>query len=156
VKNETAADAILIIGYGNTLRGDDGAGRRLAEELAARNLPRVRTHSVHQLTPELAEEVAVCGAVIFIDACLGCSGDVVSLRPIAPGAPLARVDHVMSPQAVLAYARAAFGSSPKAWLLTIPSENFAVGDSLSAAARASVATALALIERFVDEWSAKQ
>ena len=156
MKGETAADAILIIGYGNTLRGDDGAGRHLAEELAERRLPRVRTRSVHQLTPELAEEVAACGAVIFIDACLGRSSDVASLRPIAPDTPLARIDHVMSPQAVLAYTHAMFGSSPKAWLLTIPGGDFELGESLSTAARAATAAALALIEQFVDEWFAKQ
>jgi len=32
----------LIIGYGNTLRGDDGAGPRVAEAVAGWGLPNVR------------------------------------------------------------------------------------------------------------------
>ncbi len=156
MRDETDGEAILIIGYGNTLRCDDGAGRRLAEELGERKLPRVRVRSVHQLTPELSEDVAACGAVIFIDACLGRSGDVASMRPIAADGPLVAIDHVMSPQGVLAYARAAFGSSPKAWLLTIPGENFEVGESVSAAVRAGAAAALARIEQFLVERAVKE
>jgi hydrogenase maturation protease len=156
VKNETAGGDVLIIGYGNTLRADDGVGRRLVDELAERNMPRVRTRSVHQLTPELAEDLAACGAVIFIDAYLGRTGDTISIRPLSLEGPAAGIDHVMSPQAVLAYARAAFGSSPEAWLLTVPGENFEIGESLSAAARAASAVALTLIEQFAEEWFAKQ
>ena len=152
MKNEAGGEAVLIIGYGNTLRGDDSVGRRLAEELAERKLPRIRTRSVHQLVPELAEDLAGCGAVIFIDACLGRSGDVASIRPIAADGPLVAIDHVMRPQAVLAYARDLFGSSPKAWWLTVPGETFEVGESLSAAARTAAAAALAIIEQFIQEY----
>jgi hydrogenase maturation protease len=147
---ETANDTILVIGYGNTLRGDDGAGCRVAEELAKRQLLRVRTRSVHQLTPELAEDLADCGAVIFIDACLGCPGDNISMHQMATDGPAASIDHVMHPQALLAIARAMFGSSPKAWWLTIPGEDFEIGEKLSAGVREAAASALKLIEQFVD------
>ena len=40
----------LVIGIGNPLRGDDGVGALLAEQAGGR--------SVHQLTPELAAELA--------------------------------------------------------------------------------------------------
>jgi hydrogenase maturation protease len=154
VKDDNPGDAVLIIGYGNTLRGDDGAGRRLAEELAERKLPRVRTLSVHQLTPELAEDLAACGAVIFVDARLGRAGDTVSMCPIAADGSLAAVNHAMRPHALLAYARAMFGTSPRAWWLTVPGEDFEFGESLSAAAMAAAADALALIEQFTkeDQW----
>ena len=115
--NSAPNDTLLVIGYGNTLRGDDGVGRRMAEELAERNLPRVRTRSVHQLTPELAEDLADCGAAIFVDACVGGSGDAFSMRPIEPEGSFVAVEHVMRPQALLAYARAVFGASPEAWWL---------------------------------------
>ena len=58
----------LVIGYGNTLRSDDGAGQIVAEKIAQWNLPGVRSLAVHQLTPELAEIIAQADAVIFIDA----------------------------------------------------------------------------------------
>ena len=34
---------ILVVGYGNTLRGDDGVGPRVAEAIGKRQLPGVRT-----------------------------------------------------------------------------------------------------------------
>ena len=156
MKDEIDGDAVLIIGYGNTLRGDDGIGRRLVEELADRKLPRVRTRSVHQLTPELAEELAACGAVIFVDASLGRSGDTVSMRQIAAEGRFAAIDHVMRPNEVLAFARAMYGSTPPAWWLTVPGENFEVGESLSVAARTAAAAALVVIEEFVSKWSTQE
>jgi len=49
------AARVLVIGYGNTLRGDDGLGQRAAEALAQRALPDgVEVLSCHQLTIELA------------------------------------------------------------------------------------------------------
>ncbi len=61
--------SVLVIGYGNTLRGDDGAGCYVAERLCALNHePGLKVLSLHQLTPELAQPVAEAGLVIFIDA----------------------------------------------------------------------------------------
>ena len=60
---------VLIIGYGNPLRGDDGVGWRVAEAVAAA-LPdgAAEVLTVHQLTPELAELMSRADRVIFIDA----------------------------------------------------------------------------------------
>lgn len=63
--------SILIIGYGNNLRSDDGVGRYLAEIIEQQQLPLVKALSVHQLTPELVLEIADSQAVIFIDAIAG-------------------------------------------------------------------------------------
>ena len=47
----------LIIGYGNDLRSDDGAGIRAATMIAARDLA-ARVIACQQLTPELADDIA--------------------------------------------------------------------------------------------------
>ncbi|HEY9173382.1 MAG TPA: hydrogenase maturation protease, partial [Verrucomicrobiae bacterium] len=49
---------LLVIGYGNTLRRDDGIGPKVAEAVAELNLPGVRSLACPQLTPELAEPIA--------------------------------------------------------------------------------------------------
>ena len=59
---------VLVIGYGSTLRSDDGAGPAVAHRVAEWNLPGVTTLTPVQLTPELAGEIAVCDLVLFIDA----------------------------------------------------------------------------------------
>lgn len=69
----------LIIGYGNTLRGDDGVGYRIAEifeqeedglesHYSEESRHTVRSHPCHQLTPDLAAELAQADRVIFVDA----------------------------------------------------------------------------------------
>jgi hypothetical protein len=72
---------ILLIGYGNELRGDDGVGPYVAREIDRRDLPGVRTFALHQLAPELAEEIAGADGVIFVDAeeC-GASDEIVHLE----------------------------------------------------------------------------
>lgn len=47
---------MLIIAYGNLLRGDDGLASRAADELAQKVEPsKVEILQRHQLAPELAE-----------------------------------------------------------------------------------------------------
>ncbi len=60
---------VLVIGYGNTLRRDDGVGVRAAELMAAD--PRfagVEVLTAYQLTPELSLDIATASLVIFVDA----------------------------------------------------------------------------------------
>jgi Ni,Fe-hydrogenase maturation factor len=60
---------VLIIGYGNPLRSDDGVGWQAAELLT--DDPRLADAQIlacHQLTPELAEDVSRAGFVVLIDA----------------------------------------------------------------------------------------
>ena len=58
---------VLVIGYGNTLRGDDAAGVKAAE-LISRHHPEFEYIYLHQLVPELAEQIAERDFVFFIDA----------------------------------------------------------------------------------------
>jgi len=73
----------LVVGYGNTLRGDDGVGPRVAELLAAD--PRLAGAVVlarHQLTPELAADIAEAALVVFIDASENGKPGEISIRRI--------------------------------------------------------------------------
>ncbi|MCA9265088.1 MAG: hydrogenase maturation protease, partial [Planctomycetales bacterium] len=60
---------ILVIGLGNTLRGDDALGRLAAERLRQRVDPqRVAVIDLISPTPELAAEIAGADLVVFLDA----------------------------------------------------------------------------------------
>ena len=67
----------LVIGYGNSLRSDDGIGVRVAEIVADWYLPEVRSLCLPQLTPELAADLAKVDLVIFVDACQTLDSDTV-------------------------------------------------------------------------------
>jgi hypothetical protein len=48
---------VLVVGYRNDLRANDGAGRVVADRIEAMQLPGVAVWSVSQLTPGLALEI---------------------------------------------------------------------------------------------------
>ncbi len=120
----------LVIGYGNSLRSDDGVGLKVAAAVEAAGLPGVGAIGCHQLTPELAEPVAQARAVVFVDAAVNARAgiQVVELTPAATGQIMA---HVSDPKSLLALARDIFGRCPPAWWVTIPIQNTDFGEELS-------------------------
>lgn len=139
---ELPPPCVLVIGYGNSLRRDDGAGLFLAASLAERwlaaGLP-VRHLALQQLVPELAEEIAdpAVAAVLFVDAAAHDHPSVALTRVAAdPASP--SVGHHLQPAVLLLYAEHLFGRCPPAWLLTVPGRDFAMGEGLSAAVQASI------------------
>jgi hydrogenase maturation protease len=138
----------LVIGYGNTLRGDDGVGPKVAEAVEALNLPGVRTLACALLTPELAEPVSQVREVVFVDAAVDAPRDV-QMRELAPAASSQVMAHAASPGTLLALARDVFGHAPEAWLLTIPVKELGVGEELSPIAQNGLKIALREIEKCV-------
>jgi hydrogenase maturation protease len=126
--------SLLVIGYGNTLRGDDGVGPRVAEAVGALGLPNVRTLICHQLSPEHAAPIAVAETVVFVDAAVDAPADV-QLRPILPSDTSQLMAHAADPGIMLALSRDVFGHVPCAWWLTIPAVNLAFTEELTATAR---------------------
>jgi hydrogenase maturation protease len=125
----------LVIGIGNSLRGDDGAGPAVVDAVA-RRASHVRTRIVQQLVPELADDVSRADVVVFVDASTAVAGVVV--RPLAPGTATAHT-HVADPAGILALCRSAFGVLPgAAWQVEVPASRFELGEGLSAAAQAGV------------------
>jgi len=61
----------VIIGYGNTLRGEDGFGVDVIEKLQNYNLVDTKLISTFQLTPELCLELLEANEIIFVDAAYG-------------------------------------------------------------------------------------
>jgi hydrogenase maturation protease len=123
---------VLILGYGNPLRSDDGLGWQTAVQLFRTNKSAdVQVLPCHQLTPELADPISKAGTVLFID----CS------REGTPGEFLCEklhcqqgsvyYTHDLSPGALLDLASQLYGCCPRAYLLTICGECFVAGDTLS-------------------------
>jgi len=148
----------LVIGYGNPLLGDDGAGPRVVEALEALALPDLETRVLHQLTPELALEMAGLDTVVFVDAVLSGCGSAGGNR----GVVVSRVDggssgmgwsgHRCSPQVVLQLARAITRESISGWILGIPGYRFDWGFGLSSSAREGVASAIGVVRSLWEAW----
>ena len=142
-----AIDAeLLVIGYGNTLRGDDGVGPRVAETVEGLNLPGVRTLVGQQLSPEHAEPISRARRVIFVDAAVD-EKDGIKFRKLIPGDTTQLMAHAADPRTMLALARDVFGHAPEAWLLTIPAEKLGFGAGFSLETEAGFHAAVAEIHR---------
>ncbi len=141
----------LIIGYGNTLRGDDGVGRYLADQIAVLNWPRCQVLSVHQLTPELAAAIAGVDQVIFIDAQSVDSqaSPGLQIQPLHPTHNPEDLSHRSSPAALLTLAELLYNKNVKAWWVLIPAINFAYGETLSPVTQAAQLEALAKIQQLI-------
>lgn len=139
--------AILIVGVGNTLRGDDGAGPEAARRLAAAwgeysGAGDVRLLLLHQLAPEVALDLAQpdVQAAIFADAAAGrAPGEVGVARLYAVGgASSSRHSHQVAPALLLAMAQALYGHCPPAWLVTVGGAEYAHGEGFSPAVAAAL------------------
>ncbi|HZR20962.1 MAG TPA: hydrogenase maturation protease [Verrucomicrobiae bacterium] len=139
--NENPAVDLLVIGYGNTLRGDDAAGRRVAQAMEKLHLPGVRVLSCDLLTPELADPVAGAQKVVFVDASVEAVA-TVQIRELEPAESSQILAHAADPRTLLALARDVFGQAPQAWWVTIPAENLGIGEDLSMKTRVGVEEAI--------------
>jgi hydrogenase maturation protease len=137
-----AGDKIVVIGYGNSLRTDDGVGPYVATSVASWGVPELVSVAVHQLTPELAELLASATLAIFVDARLTSGGENVEILPLELSIDHRIHGHVCDPRSLLALALALHGRTPQSWLATIPAANFSVGEGLSITARRGVQQAL--------------
>lgn len=139
---------LLVIGYGNTLRSDDAAGRRVAEAIEQLRLAGVRVLSCDLLTPELAEPIAQARKVVFVDASVETRGTVQMLE-LTPKESSEILAHTADPRALLALARDAFGHAPLAWWVIIPVESLAIGEELSAKANAGIQEAIQQVQNIL-------
>jgi hydrogenase maturation protease len=140
---------VLILGYGNTLRGDDAFGPRVAERLLAVNRdPSVEILSLPQLTPELMDSLSHADLAIFIDAAAA-SGEPGALveRRIGPAAAPASFTHHATPEALLAGARALYGRAPEAVLISVAGADFSLGAEISSAIAARLDEVVATVFR---------
>lgn len=139
---------MLLIGYGNPGRGDDGLGPAFSERFAARGFTGLDVDTDYQLVAEHALAVSGQDVVIFADAMIGGEG-AFSFTEIGPDPSGALGSHSLQPQTVLALGRTLFGDAPKAFLMAISGYDYGdVKEGLSARALANLEEA----ECFFAQW----
>jgi hydrogenase maturation protease len=137
---------VLIIGYGNPLRGDDGFGWQAATRLLGLVAdPEVEVMAVQQLTPELMEPISRAGRVVFIDAAAAGEPGVLREVSVAADAESRRFTHHATPGGLLAGAAALFGRAPEATLYSVPGQDFGFGESLTPAVEKALAEVVARV-----------
>lgn len=143
---------VLIIGYGNILRGDDGVGPRVAELLDReydRN-PNIGVIACHQLTPELAPAIAAVERLILIDAEAGGRAGEIRRRELVPeSSGGSGLTHHIAPGCLLAIAERLYGAAPHTTLYTVIGGSFSAGEGLTPRVEAAVPILHAAVKDFL-------
>jgi hydrogenase maturation protease len=124
---------VLLIGYGNPLRGDDGIGWVVAEKMMERvTAVSVQTITQHQLLPEHAEPISQAKLVIFVDAAVGETPGTIQCEPVQPIPPQpGAFTHHLTPAGLLSLAQDVFERCPPAYLFTIIGAEFEFSEEIS-------------------------
>jgi hydrogenase maturation protease len=143
----------LILGYGNTLRKDDGLGIYAAQALASLDLPNdVEILTYQQLSPELSSMLAKVDHAIFIDAALASNEEkpgTIKTRALQPRTSQpSSITHHFDPETLLAMAGVLYGHVPQAMLFSVTAVSFELGEELSP----EVTSALPLLVESIKEY----
>lgn len=135
----------LVIGYGNTLRSDDGVGPAIAQIVADWQLPEIVARSVTQLTPELVLEMTEADLVIFVDA--GLVAELAVQKLVLPDPSETSLGHTCRPEYLLYLTQKLYQHLPSAYLILLPGVNFAFGETFSREVKAAIPEALKIIKQ---------
>jgi hydrogenase maturation protease len=143
---------VLICGYGNPFRTDDGVGHVLAPGAAeiARSLGwEAEVRLEHQLLPEMAEEFGGFDLLIFADARVPGTGgeEGFDIREIGPDPSIEGLNiHSVGPEWVLALAAKIRGKVPPSVLVSVEGESFDFGEGLTKACEERMDLAMAALK----------
>jgi hydrogenase maturation protease len=136
---------VLVIGYGNPGRQDDGLGPAASAQIEALGWPHVTAHENYQLNIEDALDVADHDVVWFVDAARS-GPSPFSIETLAPDASLEFTSHMVRPEAILAMAHQYYGAKPLAFLLGIRGYEFEFVEALTPAAAENLRQAVAMLK----------
>jgi hydrogenase maturation protease len=131
---------VVVVGYGNALRTDDGLGWYAADRLASD--PRLAAVTVlqrHQLMPELALDISAAALVVLVDASHDLAAGTVTVTPVEPASDATTTwSHHLSPPSVVALAHELYGRAADVFLVSCGVESTEMGDRLSPAVEAAL------------------
>lgn len=118
-----ADEKVLIIGYGNPGRLDDGLGPAFAEAMAKQEMPGVTVDANYLLTVEDAADISEHDIVVFADAALQ-GAEPFFFKEVEPKTELSFSSHHMEPAAVLGLAHDMFEAQTRGYALGIRGYEF--------------------------------
>lgn len=148
---------ILVYGFGNPGRLDDGVGPRFAEAIEAwaevEGHKHIQCETGYQLNIEDAETIGHYDVVVFADASQEPEIEDFAITKLKPDS--ARIEftmHAVSPGYVLKLCKDLYGMAPKAWLVHIRGESWGFGEGLSEAAEQNMLRAMKGLEKRFRSW----
>lgn len=151
---------ILIYGYGNPGRQDDGLGAafiaKMEQWVTENKVENIQLDTNYQLNIEDAELISAYEKVIFVDATIE---DIAQFNFTKVKPSDAKVEfsmHAVSPAFVLDLCRKIFNKSPEAWLLHLKGFEWDFKEELSADATKNLEEATVFLAKLITQeknWS---
>jgi hydrogenase maturation protease len=135
---------VLVLGYGNPGRQDDGLGPVAAAEIEKMGWPDVSVQDNYQLVLEDAADIAEHDVIWFVDAARS-GPEPYEVRELTAAHDIAFTSHLLKPETLLAIAERCYEKSPEAYLLGIRGYEFEFLEGLTDRARDNLGRAVAAI-----------
>ena len=135
---------VVVVGYGNAMRTDDGFGWHVADRLVDDpRLAGVEILQRHQLTPELAFDVSAAALVVLVDATSRLRPGAVAVERVEPSdAARSTWSHHVSPGVLVSLACELYGRSADVFVVSCGVQSAEIGDRLSSVAEAALPDAI--------------
>ncbi len=141
---ESFSIKILVYGYGNIGRQDDGLGVELASLVEQAQFTFVDTDSNYQLNIEDADNIIPYDVVIFADASVKAVAPFQFYR-IAPAKEITFTTHAMAPQSVLALCEDISEVVPECYIMEMPGYEWEFNEEMTEKAKNNLKEATSFI-----------
>lgn len=145
---------ILVYGYGNPGRQDDGLGILLAEEIEKwcrlQGITQVDTDSNYQLNLEDADIISGYHTVIFADASKEDINDFLFL-PLQPSEKVEFSMHAVSPAFILHLSSQIFKSQPETYLVHLKGYEWEFMQGITGHAKENLGKAFDYVKCFIED-----
>ncbi|MBN1962503.1 MAG: hydrogenase maturation protease [Deltaproteobacteria bacterium] len=135
--------SILLYGFGNPGRQDDGLGVALVDELERLAIPNCSFEQNYQLNAEDALLISKFDIVIFVDASLRVEN--YSITPLTPALEIGFTTHAMNPASVVALCKELYGVLPQCYLFELHGCEWEMHEGISIEGQKIFKDALAFI-----------
>ena len=137
----------LIIGIGNTSRGDDGLGWRFLDTIKETTLSDWELIYRYQLNVEDAELVKEADTLIFVDSYNGKLTKGFLLEECHARVDFEYTTHALNPCSVLALCNNLYKKKPESFVMKIQGFDWGLGHEISTRAETNLEKALAYFNR---------
>lgn len=145
---------ILIYGYGNPGRRDDGLGPAFIHLVEAwkkkEKIDNIFTDSNYQLNIEDSTTIRDYDKVIFVDASVEEIADF-QLVPVLPSEKVSFTMHAVHPSFILDLCRKLYGISPEVFLMKIKGYDFQLAGGLTDQAASNLLSAFTSIKNLITD-----
>ncbi|MDP2722324.1 MAG: hydrogenase maturation protease [Bacteroidales bacterium] len=153
-----ARKRVLIYGYGNPGRQDDGIGNEMVtmiqKWIETHHLECMQTDSNYQLNVEDGEKISHWDIVVFVDATKEERINEYKFRTVEPSdAQVEFTMHAVSPAYVLHLSQTLFGKSPETYTLAIKGYDYELKEGLTANAKLNMEQAFQFLTRQLAGWA---